>query len=147
MSNALLILRNLAKEKIEQSNKTLGVARKELQASQDRLIMVQGYREQYQMGMTERAKQGLTGQQIQQQQQFIERLDQAIGKQLKETEFREKALDTALAEWRAAQAEEKKYQALLDRAALALMHKESKRDQKSNDEYAARIHRVSTGAY
>ncbi len=147
MSNALIILRDLAKDKVEESSKLLASARKELQASQDRLVMVQGYREQYQDGMTERAKQGVTGQQLQHQHQFIARLEDAILQQQRDVSFREQSVNAALTRWQLAQADEKKYQTLIDRADLAQQRKEAKREQKNNDEYAARIHRVGSGAY
>ena len=147
MSDSLTILRDLAHDKVESAVKELANARHDLQASLDRLQMIQGYVDQYQDGMQERAKQGVTAQLLSQQQQFITRLSHAVSQQQQDVSHKEHKVQTCLVHWQAVQAEEKKFQTLIDRASMAKALKENRRDQKNNDEYAARIHRTRGDAY
>jgi flagellar FliJ protein len=145
MSNALTILVNLAKDKVEESSKTLASTRNQLQASIDKLTMLKEYSEQYRQGVSNSVHGGISGDQLRHRYVFVDRIEDAIKQQIEDVTNKEQLVNLALSQWQSHQAEEKKFQTLIDRAETAKAKKEAKREQKNNDEYAARIHRVANG--
>lgn len=144
MSNALQILVEQAREKAEQSAKDLARTRQSLATAQQKLDMLESYLNDCQQAMHEKTQTGVTGFQLRSQMNFTSKIDEALSQQRNELSFLQRTEEHQLAQWKAALADEKKYQALLDREKLRQEKLANKRDQKMNDEYAARIYRVRT---
>jgi flagellar protein FliJ len=144
MSNAIQILVDQAKEKAEQCAKDLARTRQNLAQAQNKLDMLENYLNQCHSSMYEKTTSGVTGFQLRSQLSFTSKIDDAIAQQKTELEFLKRTEDHQLTQWHLALADEKKFQALLDREAARKEKLENKRDQKMNDEYAARIYRVRT---
>lgn len=143
MSNALHLLINRAKEKADDSAKLMAKAQKHLAESQDKLNMLQDYKSECHQNLHTHASTGITGQHLRNQNAFVDKIDQALTQQNKEIEFLQAALTNHQQHWKLALAEQKKFEALLKREEQKMLKKEIKRDQKMNDEFAARIYRVN----
>lgn len=144
MSNVLQILIDQAREKAEQLARNMANTRQKLAQGQDKLDMLQTYREECEGGMHNKAVGGMTGQQLRNQLAFVGKIAQAVAQQSREIEFLNTTLAHQRTQWQEALAEQRKYEALVAREKLKQAKLENKRDQKMNDEFAARIYRVQT---
>jgi len=144
MSNVLQILIEQASEKAEQLAKSMAGTQQKLVQGQDKLNMLQTYREECEGGMHNKAADGMTGQQLRNQLAFVGKIAQAVAQQTREIEFLNTTLAHQRTQWQEALAEQRKYEALVAREKLKQAKLENKRDQKMNDEFAARIYRVQT---
>lgn len=145
MSKALEILMDQAKKKAEELALQLAKSRDQLGKARDKLQML----EQYQIECETNAHQktvstAFTISQLRGQNAFVSKVGQAIAQQRTQVEFYQKGETWQLKKWQEALMEQKKYEALLSRQAKKLEAIQNKRDQKMNDEFAARIHRVRT---
>ncbi|HEX4842773.1 MAG TPA: flagellar export protein FliJ [Limnobacter sp.] len=144
MSNVLHILIDQAKEKAEACLKAVAKTQQKIAQGQEKLHMLQNYAQECQGSMHNRASTGITGQQLRNQLAFAGKISQAVEQQQAELAFLQSTLNHQQAQWQSALAEQRKYEALQERE-KAKQHKlQNKRDQKMNDEFAARIHRVQT---
>ena len=144
MSNVLQILIEQASEKAEQLARNMANTQQKLAQGQDKLNMLQSYREECESGMHNKASGGMTGQQLRNQLAFVGKIAQAVAQQTREIEFLNTTLAHQRTQWQEALAEQRKYEALVAREKLKQAKLENKRDQKMNDEFAARIYRVQT---
>lgn len=144
MSNVLNLLIDRAKEKADTTAQQMAKTQKQLTDSQGKLDMLHQYKDECHQSLHANANHGITGQQLRNQNAFVGKIDQAIGQQNKEIEFLQTALTHQKQQWQEALAEQKKFEALVKREQHKALKKENKRDQKMNDEFAARIYRVNT---
>lgn len=144
MSNVLHTLIEQASEKADAMAKTMAKTRQKLVNGQDKLAMLQTYHEECQNGMHSKASTGMTGQQLRNQTAFVGKIAEAIAQQNREVEFLNATLTHQNTQWQEALAEQRKFEALVEREKLKQAKLENKRDQKMNDEFAARIYRVQT---
>lgn len=144
MSNVLQILIEQASEKADNLARNMASTQQKLAQGQDKLNMLQTYRDECEGGMHNKASIGLTGQQLRNQLAFVGKIAQAIEQQNHEIEFLNNTLAHQRTQWQDALAEQRKYEALVEREKIKQAKIENKRDQKMNDEFAARIYRVQT---
>ncbi len=79
-------------------------------------------------------------------QSFMERLTQAVDQQAGVAEFKQQQLAQAATVLRAAEVRCASVRRLIERRSLELRHANERREQKHNDELAARIARATAGA-
>lgn len=144
MSNVLQILIEQAGEKADNLAKNMAKTQQKLAQGQDKLDMLQTYRDECEGGMHSKASTGMTGQQLRNQLAFVGKIAEAVAQQSREIEFLNTTLAHQRTQWQEALAEKRKYEALIEREKLKRTKLENKRDQKMNDEFAARIYRVQT---
>ncbi|GLR27657.1 flagellar export protein FliJ [Limnobacter litoralis] len=144
MSNVLQILVEQAKEKADECAKALANTRQQLAQSQDKLAMLESYRDECQAALLNRSQTGITGMQLQGQLLYNSKIDTALKQQSDEIRFLQTAVEKQLATWQNVLAEQKKYETLLQREAQKKAVIQNKREQKMNDEFAARIYRTQT---
>lgn len=143
--SALEILLDQAKERANDASKTLAKTRQQLTGARDKLHMLEQYMQEVSQNQQIRgAGGGITGFQLQNQNAFNNKILEAVSQQTRQVEFFVATETHQLSIWQKALAEQKKYEALLEREKKREQAIENKRDQKMNDEYAARIHRVRT---
>ena len=143
--NAIEILLDQSKERVDEATQTLAKTRQQLKAAKEKLHMLEQYMGEACQNQHLRATgTGLTGFQLQNQNAFNSKIREAVNQQTKQVEFFEKTEAHHVKLWQEALAEQKKYEAVLEREKRRQLAKENKRDQKMNDEFAARIHRVRT---
>lgn len=144
MSNVLQLLIEQTSEKAEGFVKAMAKTQQKLNQGQDKLNMLQSYREERESGIHNKVTTGITGQQLRNQMAFVEKIAQAIVQQTSELEFLNTTLNYQRTQWQETLAEQRKYEALIEREKLKQARLENKRDQKMNDEFAARIYRVQS---
>lgn len=144
MSNVLQILIEQAGEKADNLARSMAATQQKLAQGQDKLNMLQTYRDECEGGMHSKASAGMTGQQLRDQLAFVGKIGDAIAQQTREIEFLNTTLAHQRTQWQDALAEKRKYEALVEREKIKRAKLENKRDQKMNDEFAARIYRVQT---
>lgn len=144
MSNVLNILIDQAREKAENCLKAVAKTQQQIVQGQEKQQMLQTYQDDMQGSMHSRASVGITGQQLRNQLAFAGKITQALEQQTQELEFLNSTLQHQQGQWQAALAEQRKYEALLEREKNRQTKLQNKREQKMNDEFAARIHRTQT---
>lgn len=144
MSNVLQILIEQAGEKADNLARSMAATQQKLAQGQDKLNMLQTYRDECEGGMHSKASAGMTGQQLRNQLAFVGKIGDAIAQQTREIEFLNTTLAHQRTQWQDTLAEQRKYEALVEREKIKRAKLENKRDQKMNDEFAARIYRVQT---
>lgn len=143
MPTALEILLDQSTEKADKNAKTLAQTRQQLGQARDKLQMLETYLEETQGRLqTQTTGTGFTGFQLKNQMAFSSKIADAVKQQAQQVYFYEQTETHQLKQWQLALAEQKKYEALIEREKRRAMAIEAKRDQKMNDEFAARIHRV-----
>lgn len=143
--SALEILLDQAKERVDEAAKTMAKTRQQLASAKDKLQMLEQYMQEVSENQQIRsAGGGITGFQLQNQNAFNNKILDAVNQQSKQVEFFVTTEAHHVSLWQAALGEQKKYEALIERDRKRKQAIENKRDQKMNDEYAARIHRVRT---
>lgn len=144
MSNAIQILIERATEKADGLAKELAKAREQLNQAKQKLAMLEGYQTEIAQAASQRSLEGVTGFFLQNQNAYSAKIDLAVKQQAQEITFIENSEQHYLQSWKAALAEQKKFEALQTREKLRLEAKLAKQEQKNNDEYAARIYRTRT---
>jgi len=144
MSSALQILFEQAGERAQQCAKDLARTRQTLAQAQEKLQMLEGYALDKFQSLHQDTLQGVTAYQLRSHAGYLGKIEEAVAQQRREVEFIQRTEEHQVNQWKESLAEEKKYKALLDREALRKAKLENKRDQKMNDEFAARIYRVRT---
>lgn len=142
MSNALQILVDQAAERADKTAQALAKTRQKLAQSQEKMNMLETYRNECQNNIHTQSVAGITGMQLQNQLAYVNKIGLATQQQSAEVAFLSATVQKQLIEWQSCLAEQKKYQALIEREKLKQAQKEAKRDQKMNDEFAARIFRT-----
>ncbi|HEX4880705.1 MAG TPA: flagellar export protein FliJ [Limnobacter sp.] len=144
MSNVLHILIDQAKEKADACLKAIASTQQKIGQAQEKRQMLEDYANECQGSMHSRASSGITGLQLRNQLAFAGKITQAIEQQDAELSFLQSTLTHQQTQWQAALAEQRKYEALFEREKAKQEKAQNKREQKMNDEFAARIHRVQT---
>lgn len=144
MSNVLQILIDQAKEKADEMARSMGKTQQKLAQSQEKLNMLKSYQDECEGSMQNKASSGITGQQLRHQLSFMNKITEAIAQQNQEVDFLNTTLTHQRTDWQEAMAEQRKYEALIQREKVKRAKLENKRDQKMNDEFAARIYRVQS---
>ena len=148
MSSALQILIKQASEKADHCAQAMAKTQQKRRQSEEKIAMLNQYRDECQSTQHSAQKIGLTGQQLRNQHAFVDKITEAIDQQNKEIDFLNSTLAYQQQQWQLALLEQRKYEALVQREQHKQRQKENKRDQKMNDEFAARIHRVkATGEH
>jgi len=133
------MLLDLANDKLETAVRILSIERRALAAEKDKLEMLLSYYEQYQDSTRSQAQAGVTAIQMRNATEFLQRLGAAIDQQRAQVKLVGERLDQCSQELIEAQTEVKKFQLLLDRNAEEASRQAQRREQKMNDEMAARL--------
>lgn len=145
MSNVLNLLIEQARKKADELAKAQAETRQRIATGQEKLDMLDHYKGDCQSKLHSQAAQSSVSMALWgNQQAFVGKIDHALQQQRQELVFLEQTLQQQQQNYQACLAQQRKFEALLDREAKKQAHREAKRDQKMNDEFAARIHRVNT---
>ncbi|QNB07288.1 flagellar export protein FliJ [Herbaspirillum frisingense] len=137
--SALDTLIELATKETDDATKHLGRAIRVSEEAQQKLGILQQYRDDYAARFQETLTNGLTALAYRNFQLFLEKIDNAIDGQQDVVQSSQQRVAEARAAWQACERKRMSYDTLATRARDKEMRKESKRDQKSMDEHAARI--------
>jgi len=137
-SSALGTLIDLATKETDDAAKRLGVAMKGVEAAEQKLALLNQYRDDYMVRFQSNLSTGLSAMAYANYQQFIGKLDQAIQSQQLVIRDAKLRVDREQQAWQASERKRMSYGTLAERAEKAELAKENKRDQKQMDEHAAR---------
>jgi len=137
--SALDTLIELATKETDEATKRLGRAVRVSEEAQQKLVILQQYRDDYAARFQETLTAGLTALSYRNFQLFIEKIDVAIEGQHQVVRASQQRVADARLAWQACERKRMSYDTLAKRAREKELQKESRRDQKAMDEHASRI--------
>lgn len=135
------LLYELAQKEVEVTFKALSQANAQVKSAEEQLVMLQHYRHDYVVQLQKDMQDGILASRCQNKQRFILTLDGAIGQQNAVLGQYRGRVDEAREAWTQARRKEASMQALMKRDHSRIELAASRREQKANDEYAARAFR------
>lgn len=136
--SAIETLIELATKDSDEAAKRLGRAVKHADECTQKLTLLLQYRDDYAARLHQSMAVGLTAQGYRNFQLFIDKLDQAIDGQQQVVNDANHRIETERTAWQGCERKRMSYDTLAARAVKVKLAKENKRDQKENDEHAAR---------
>ena len=138
--SALETLIELATTETEDAAKRLGLAVKAAADTENKLTLLQGYREEYAARFQASLASGLSAMGYRNYQLFMDKLDLAVTSQEKVVGEAKKRVEERRLAWQAGEKKRMSYGTLANRAQQEELARNNKRDQKAMDEHAARQH-------
>ena len=129
---------DLARRATDDAAKRLGAAHKSVADNEQKLQMLQGYRDDYARRFESSMAAGMTPMAYRNFQAFLNKLDNAITGQQEVLRHAHRRSEQEKAAWQASERKRMSYSTLEERAQQEALRAEAKRDQKSMDEHAAR---------
>ncbi|MCA1322592.1 flagellar export protein FliJ [Herbaspirillum sp. alder98] len=137
--SALDTLIDLATKETDEATKRLGRAVRVSEEAQQKLAILQQYRDDYAARFQDTLTTGLTALSYRNFQLFLEKIDVAIEGQENVVRSSQQRVAEARLAWQACERKRMSYNTLATRARDKELKKENKRDQKAMDEHAARM--------
>lgn len=128
----------LAKESTDDAARALGRLNAERNHAEKQLSMLQDYRQDYLQRLQNAMQSGMSAADCHNYQRFIGTLDDAISQQTAVLRQADTHLAHGRVHWQQQQRRLNSFDALADRERRALAVAESRREQRANDEFAAR---------
>jgi flagellar FliJ protein len=136
--SALDTLIDLARKETDEAAKRLGAALRVGEEAEQKLELLQQYRNDYAARCQANLANGLSITHFHNFQVFMQKLDHAIAGQQKVSADARQRAEQARSAWLACEQKKMSFVTLADRANRESARRELYRDQKQNDEYAAR---------
>jgi flagellar FliJ protein len=132
-------LMKLAQHQNDSATRKLGLLNKQQQGAQQNLDTLMGYRKDYQSRLQEAARNGMSQADLRNFQRFIDKLDEAIGQQLKLVEQSKASTQTGRNEFDATRRKLKSFDTLQQRHIEEQKRAAGKSEQKMLDEHTGRM--------
>lgn len=132
----LAMILKLRQEAEDKAAKMMQQAGQALDQQNQQLQTLRQYRNDYLSKMTERSQAGLTAQHFGHYQEFVTRLDDALGRAEQQYAVAKQVWNQRQQAWHQARAETQGIQSLIDKEETALMHQANRQEQKQLDEFA-----------
>lgn len=129
----------LAQHQNDSATRRLGQLNKQQQSAQEKLETLQQYRKDYQTRLQEATQSGISHADLRNFQQFISKIDEAIGQQLKQVEQSKVSTQTGRSEFDATQRKLKSFDTLQQRHIEEQKKVAEKSEQKALDEHTGRM--------
>jgi flagellar FliJ protein len=136
--SALETLIELATSATDEAAKRLGNAIRATDKAEKKLALLQQYRADYSARLQAKMAQGLSPMHYRNFQAFIDKLDAAIDGQQQLVKEAENGVAQEKGVWQASERKRMSFDTLANRAVKAEQKRDNQRDQKLNDEHAAR---------
>lgn len=140
---ALTLLQDRAVKAVEAAQKEYAQAIKKVDGAKQQAEMLQNYKQGYREGLDKSMEKGLTIDTLQNYNNFLNKLDEAIATQAQVIEMAEAELSVYRSALQSCQKKKLSYDVLIERANKVQQKAELKRDQKMMDEFAMRAMRKS----
>ena len=137
--SALSTLIELAQRASDDAAKRLGVALKNEEDCEQKLQMLNGYRDDYAQRLIDAQKSGMSPHAHANFVAFMVKLDQAVNGQSDVLKHARQRTAMEKAAWQANERKRLSYRTLTERAATEAQKIDNKRDQKMMDDHAARL--------
>ena len=134
--SALSLLIEQAQERVDEAARILAKHISQRKASQDKLQMLQTYRQEYQQRLEGSAREGVAPHELLNFRDFIAKLDTAITQQENEVGYWDETVQASQQNWLGEQRKLKSYDVLDKRRVSQAQDKENKLQQKQNDEFS-----------
>lgn len=134
-------LLDLMQERTEESTRRLGQLIASEENAKGRLQLLEQYREEYAQKMREAVAEGVTPHTLRNYQDFLARIDEAIGQQRLTVQRARLGTLAGQAEWREQSKRLKAIDTLSQRHHAREQYRENRQDQKQQDEFVARKYR------
>ncbi len=139
IKSALDTLIELATAATDEAAKRLGNAIRSTDKAEKKLELLQKYRDEYSSRFQMKMAQGLSPMGYRNFQAFIDKLDEAIAGQQQVVRDAANGVAREKGAWQASERKRMSYDTLATRAEKQETLRENKKDQKMNDEHAARV--------
>ncbi|MFI4939750.1 MAG: flagellar export protein FliJ [Burkholderiales bacterium] len=136
--SALQTLIELATSASDEAAKRLGQALRATEKAEKKLALLHQYRDDYAKQFQAKMEQGLSSSNYRNFQAFIVKLDEAITGQQQQVQEAKGGVAVEKGAWQASERKRMSYDTLANREEKKEQHRENKKDQKLNDEHAAR---------
>ena len=136
--SALNTLIDLANKDADEAAKRLGEVLRTCEEADQKLDLLQQYRDDYALRCQTSLANGISATHFNNFQVFMQKLDHAIAGQQKVVSDARQRIAEARAAWQACEQKKMSFVTLADRASREDARRELWRDQKQNDEHAAR---------
>ncbi|MDP2804584.1 MAG: flagellar export protein FliJ [Gallionellaceae bacterium] len=130
---------HLAKKQNDAAIKNLGHLNQQQKSAQDKLVMLQQFRRDYQLKLQELSQKGMSPVDLRNFQDFIYRLDKAIEQQQSTVNLSNYSVSVGQGELKEAKRKMQSFDTLALRHIEAERKLEAKAEQKTQDEYAGRF--------
>ncbi|RJX34170.1 MAG: flagella biosynthesis chaperone FliJ [Oxalobacter sp.] len=137
-SSAINMLIELATRECDKAAQELGKSIRFADETEKKLTMLLQYRDEYRVRFEVNQAEGLSIEDYRNYQIFLEKLEQAISGQLQIVTDSKKRVEKCQKLWQSAEHKKMSYDTLAERKQKEAQRKESRRDQKETDEFAAR---------
>jgi len=137
----LQTLIDLARAEVDEAAHELALRNGQRDSAERQLAALRDYRQDYLEKLQAAMKTGLAAADCHNYQRFIATLDDAIAQQVNLLQHIAQQAQAARARWQQAQRKQNSFETLQIRDAHAQARIEARREQRSNDEYAARLFR------
>jgi flagellar protein FliJ len=147
------ILIDMAERERDQQTKRLADATTRLQAAKDQLVMLEKYRDDYDVRRAERAQQGTSTDGYKNFQTFMAKLNGAVNQQKRDVDMWQGRVDAIRSEQSNSMRKVRSFETLRDKRELEARSLAAKRQQKLDDEFASRAYMMratnspTTGEY
>lgn len=135
----LEFLHSRAEEATQEAMRKLATSIANCNASENRLALLQRYRDEYEAKLTAATRIGISATELANFRNFLGRLEQAIGQQNADVAHCRQTVTLAQQQWQAMQRQERSYAVLNERREHRLHAAAERIEQKQNDEYALRL--------
>lgn len=136
--SALATLVELATRDADEAAKKLGACVRQREEATQKLALLVQYRDDYALRCQSDMANGIGATQFNNFQVFMGKLDQAIAGQRQVVDDLGRRADQARTVWMTCEQKKLSYSTLGERAAQQVLQQETRREQKANDEFAAR---------
>lgn len=136
--SALDTLIDLAHRETDEAAKRLGEALRAGEEAMQKLDLLRQYREDYSARCQSSLTQGISATHFMNFQAFMQKLDYAVAGQQKIVDDAQQRVAAARAVWQSCEQKKMSFVTLAERAEQAATRRELWREQKQNDEFAAR---------
>lgn len=136
--STLATLLELANQACDEAAKRLGVVLRTSEEANQKLDLLLQYRNDYALRCQSNLANGISTTHFHNFQVFMQKLDHAIAGQQKVVSDAKERTEQARAAWLSSEQKKMSFTTLADRANKEIAHRELWRDQKQNDEHAAR---------
>ena len=137
----LTTLIDLARQAVDDAARQLRALADARQEADGQLNTLQDYRQDYLQRLNQATQAGLSASNYHNFQQFIATLDQAISQQNKHVSQLDARIELGRAEWRQCQRKLSSFEALQARDERVRAERETRREQRLNDEISAALYR------
>lgn len=135
---SLQTIHELMKTRADEATQQLARLLASERSAKDKLGLLQQYRDEYAERFRRAAQNGLTQSQWRNYQGFLNRIDEAVGAQKQAVAQQEQRTASGQTRWQQQRIKLKAFDTLSERHQASEDARENKRDQKAQDEFAAR---------